>query len=236
MPDQNIHGILSLQDEIFKIIYPIIPNTALLSGGTALTRFYGLTHRFSEDIDIFFYKPKEEHSSATLEKIKNWLYALKTGGFSIEETAYEPGGDKLLFNLMAIASKGNNIIRIDFVDDVFSGCWLPVKMKTVDTNIEFNLDSIEAILHKKLYALYNSIMLGKPPRAKDLIDVYVLFKEKFVFDEVKDFYLNARDIILPFESIINAVSSANPDFSEILNLDKKVESGFKAWQTTLTSK
>ncbi len=230
MENQNtVKNILILQDEIFNALYPIIPQTAVLTGGTALTRFYGLTHRFSEDIDIFFYKPTEEPSSVTLERIKGWLNKLKSHGFFIEETAYEPGNNNMLFNLMVIASKYKNIIRIDFVDDVFSGCWLPVKMKTLDSGIEFNVDALEAILHKKLYAVYNTKMLGKEPRTKDLVDIYVLFKEKFVYSEVKDFYKNARDIILPFDSIMLEISNAisakldvKHDFSEIMNLDKKI--------------
>lgn len=232
---ENIKNILSLQDDVFAILHPVLPRDAVLAGGTALTRFYGFKHRFSEDIDIFFYRPKDESSTNTLARIKEWIDNIKLRGFFIEETFYEPGENNNLFNLRLIASKHKDIIKIDFIDDIFSGCWLPVKMKTTDTGVEFKVDNLEAILHKKLYAVYNNKMKFEKPRTKDIIDIYILFKEKFDFTEIRDFYKNARDIPLPFDSIMSAVSNTKLDFSEIINLDTAAIDKVKDWQTNLTN-
>ena len=42
----------------------------LMTGGTALTRFHGFRHRFSEDIDLFMFAPNSE-------KVLSWLSLLR---------------------------------------------------------------------------------------------------------------------------------------------------------------
>lgn len=107
---------------------------------------------------------------------------------------------------------------------------MPLKLKTIDTDIEFRVDSLEAILHKKLYAIYNNKLRNKTPGTKDIVDIFVLFKDKFVFNETRNFYKEARDVILPFDTVIKAIKEAELDYSEIMDLKKEVPEEITNWR------
>ncbi len=158
--------IISSQDVILKQLHGALPEDCVMTGGTALTRFHGFRHRFSEDIDLFMFSPDSE-------KVLSWLSPFRdTGGnvdiISLGDSQPGKGKDGNVFQAIAVVTpRGGVPIRVDFVEDVFSGCWLPQEMKSVDTSVDFRVDSLEAILHKKLYAVYSNTMTGEPPRGKD---------------------------------------------------------------------
>lgn len=228
---EKIKKTITTQDMILKVLYPILPDSCLLTGGTTLTRFYGFAHRFSEDLDFFFFRADEGFKD-TWSRVGEWIRSLRQSGFHIEVISAPEESIKKVFHLSFIATTPPTLfpVKVDFVEDVFSGCWLPERMKTVDTGIEFRIDSPEAILHKKLYAVYSNKMQEKEPRTKDVLDICVLFEERFDFVTVQDFYKNARDVVLPFDSIILVISEFKPDYSEIILLDPLLPERFKEWQ------
>lgn len=232
MPDKKSRLITS-QDAILTVLRDVLPEDCVMTGGTALTRFYGLGHRFSEDIDLFSFDCCED-------KVLSWLSALERAGaktdvIAMETSATGEDSSKVFHAIAVVTPHGGVPIRVDFVEDVFSGCWLPVQMKTVDSGVSFRVDSIEAILHKKLYAIYSNTMKSEPPRGKDAVDVFMLFKNFFDLNDVRDFYRDGRDIVLPFESVIKELAHREFDLSGIIDLDKNVETEFLTWQEELRS-
>ncbi|MBT9166691.1 MAG: hypothetical protein DDT19_00015 [Syntrophomonadaceae bacterium] len=227
MEKEDIKRVKDAQDLVLTAIRPLIPPEMALTGGTALTRFHGFRHRFSEDLDFFGYRLSKE-------KVMQCLRGLFNQGFSVELLSMDEGNDekkKTVYHSCHLITPhdksfigmeiGHTPIRVDFVEDVFSGCWLHQNMKTVDTKVKFPVDSLEAILHKKLYAIYNKKMCGKEPRTKDILDIHALFINSFVKKRVSEFYKNAREIVMPFDSIMKIMSEAKLDFSEVKGLDVK---------------
>lgn len=232
--------LLKNQDEIFRTLYSVLPTDCVLTGGTALTRFYGFTHRFSEDIDLFFYLP-EEPQGTSFSRVLNWIKALTPNGFHIENigtarAAFPNAVENkdILFHAAFVVHKNKAPVKIDFVEDAFSGCWLPQKLRTIDSKVEFRVDNIEAILHKKLYAVYSNYMKKKLPRGKDVVDLYILLTQTFDFDKVAALYKEERGISLPFNNIMRILSETkNLDFSEILDLKPDIQAGTLAWLKSL---
>ncbi|MEW6417436.1 MAG: nucleotidyl transferase AbiEii/AbiGii toxin family protein [Nitrospirota bacterium] len=140
-----------------------------------------------------------------------------------------------VFHLMTLISAPHSKqpVKVDFVEDIFSGCWLPQKMKTLETHVEFTVDSLEAILHKKLYAIYSNKMHNKPPRTKDILDIYILFRDTFHFDAVREFYRDSRDLTLPFNAVMRAIKDTGLDFNGILAVSSEIQKGVSLWQQGL---
>lgn len=224
---ENLDRINYAQNIILKNLYNILPNDCVLTGGTALTRFYNLTHRFSEDLDIFGY-------NITLDKVKKWLKELFYKGFQFEILSTESGEAKIFHCMTIITPVGHDMIKVDFVDDIFSGCWLPVRMKTIDSDVEFRVDTLEAILHKKLYAVYSNSILGKEARTKDIIDIFVLFRDFFILDDVIKFYQEARDIYLPIEAIIRYINRTELNFDDIIGIRENLKDDVLKWKKHIT--
>lgn len=224
--------IISSQDLILKQLHNTLPEDCVMTGGTALTRFHGFRHRFSEDIDLFMFDPSSE-------KVLSWLSPFRDAGgnvdiISLGDSQPGKGKDGNVFQAIAVVTpRGGVPIRVDFVEDVFSGCWLPQEMKSVDTSVDFRVDSLEAILHRKLYAVYSNTMKGEPPRGKDAVDLYMLVKGVFDMNTIRAFYREARDIVLPFDSIIRSVAHRSFDLSGIIDLEEAVREGFLEWQEEL---
>ena len=217
-------AIIQAQDTILIHLSDILPSTAVLTGGTALTRFHGCKHRFSEDLDIFSYE-------LTGEKVLKWLKHLSMKGFRTE--VLDTGGE--VFHCMSIIQPPgyNSVIKVDFVEDVFSGCWLPQTRRSVDTGVRFRVDSLEAILHKKLYAVYSCTLSGKTIRDKDVVDLYVLLGDVFTLDSVYEHYLNARDIVLPIDSVLEVLAYHQIRFDNIILEDESILQKVKEWQEKL---
>jgi len=220
----NLKELTSLQDKVLVVLYPVLPSDCVITGGTALTRFYGFSHRFSNDIDLFMYNPEK---TIVLE----WMKHLKDEGLHVEIINISEKVEKKVFHATIIATESNKCpVKLDIVEDVFSGCWLPLKLKTVDTGIEFRVDSLEAILHKNLYAVYNNRLQNMKPRTKDIIDIFVLFKDRFNLRETRRFYKEARDIVLPFDSVIKSIKETEFDYSEIMDLKKEIPNEITKWK------
>lgn len=232
--------LLKIQDDIFRIMFKALPENCLLTGGTALTRFHGFTHRFSEDIDLFFYLPEGEKQKDTLNNITSWLTPLRDNNFKItllgvtEDNSL--GMNRKLFHSAFIISKKRVIVRVDFVEDVFSGCWAPSVLKTVDTGINFRVDDLEAILHKKLFAVYSSYMMEKPIRSKDLVDLYMLFNNSFDLDKTRAFYEEGSGVSLPFDTIMDILTDIkNLAGDEILGINPGIPAKTLKWLGSLKS-
>lgn len=238
-PDAPI-DLAARQDEILKVLSGVLPLDAVITGGTALTRFYGFDHRLSDDIDIFFYADRDK--THTHERVLKWLSALSASGLCTEILFTEGGSGGLVYHASALVTspaRKPHPIRLDFVEDIFSGCWLPNTLRTSDSGIPFQVDSIEAILHKKLYAAYCNCKANKPPRGKDIVDIYSLFKNRFDFRAVLEFYRDAREITLPFESVMEHISGINvaalDDFHLMRGLKAGLESEIISWQEEVSS-
>ncbi len=138
----NRKELTSLQDKVLVVLDPVLPSDCVITGGTALTRFYGFNHRFSDDIDLFMYNPGK---TIVLECMKH----LKDAGLHVEIINIPEKVEKKVFHATIIATVSNQCpVKLDIVEDVFSGCWLPLKLKTVDTGVEFRVDSLEAFYYK----------------------------------------------------------------------------------------
>jgi len=225
----NQYGqIIASQDAVLKILFPIVPSHCVLTGGTALTRFHGFSHRFSEDLDLFLFSPYKD-------LILLWIVEMRRHAFYVEVVSGSSDRPDELFHLIALISppSANQPIRVDFVEDIFSGCWLPQRMKTHDTRVEFNVDPLEAILHKKLYAVYSNRLRHAAPRTKDILDIFILLRDTFRLEVVREFYRDARDISLPFNAIVEMIKEAPLDFEGLLGVSREIEREVSLWRAQL---
>ena len=61
----------------------------------------------------------------------------------------------------------------------------------------------------------------------------MLVKGVFDMNTIRAFYREARDIVLPFDSIIRSVAHRSFDLSGIIDLEEAVREGFLEWQEEL---
>ena len=67
-------------------------------------------------------------------------------------------------------------IKIDFIEDPFSGMWKPVRRKT-ESGLIFRVDALDQIYYRKIFSLLEQRrLLGRVARVKDLIDLYALHR------------------------------------------------------------
>ena len=138
----------------------------ILSGGTALSRFY-FHHRFSEDLDFFC-----EEFTFSFAKIEGVVNFLRREGFICELSGRtdEPGR----IRAASYTVKGNLPIKVDFLEDPFSGMWKPVDRKT-ESGLSFRVDSPDQVYYRKFFSLLEQWhRTGRIQRGKDLMDLYVL--------------------------------------------------------------
>lgn len=161
---------------ILEAFYSASEFPFVLSGGTALSRYY-LHHRESEDLDFFC-------KSFVLDfeyvyKIIN--LNLRTKGFICEEIERADKEGQIKY-IIFVVSYADAAIKLDFLDDPFSGMWEPAMRKDY-TDSPVIVDAIELIYYRKLYSItYGKHLLNERP--KDLVDLYFLNNVKPVFEMI----------------------------------------------------
>lgn len=104
--------IISSQDTMLMQLHDTLPEDCVMTGDTALTRFHGFRHRFSEDIDLFMSNPNSE-------KVLSWLSLLRDGGGNVDvitpgdSQPYE-GKEHSVFQAIAVVTpRGGVPVRVD---------------------------------------------------------------------------------------------------------------------------
>ena len=119
--------IYQAQDIILQILHKHKSFPYVLSGGTALSRFH-FHHRFSEDLDFFCEDP--DFSFEIVEGIINFL---RKAGLICELVGRTDKKGHLKIASYLIGS-----VKIDFLEDPFTGMWKPIKKKA-ESGIFFRL-------------------------------------------------------------------------------------------------
>lgn len=168
------------QDEILSALKKHARFPFVLSGGTALSRFY-FHHRFSEDLDFFF--TGYEFSFETIIETVN---ALRKSGlfFDLVGKTDQPGRLKIA----AYVASSPPHVKIDFLEDHLSGMW-PSEKRTSESGLVFEVDSPDQIYYRKLYSiLEQKHRLEKVMREKDLVDLYILHTYHCPMEKTVAFY------------------------------------------------
>ena len=156
------------QDEILVVLKRKKDFPYVLSGGTALSRFY-FHHRFSEDLDFFC-----ERATYSFEKIEEIVNYLRKAGFRCELVARSDLPRRLKAATYTVSS--HDPIKVDFLEDPFSGMWDPVQRKT-ESGLSFRVDALDQIYYRKLFSLLEQWHRTREiTRTKDLVDVYSLHR------------------------------------------------------------
>ena len=217
------------QDQILQLLSGQKTFPYVLSGGTALSRFY-LHHRFSEDLDFFcedwaFSSPKIEGMIGGLRR-KGWICEL--------------AGTTNMPHLLKAASytvrwKRNRPLKIDFLEDPFSGMWPPVKRST-ESGIPFRVDNLDQIYYRKFFALMEAAaQKGRPARTKDLVDLFYLHRQHRKLPEFVA-YLRKNHVPLQEEKIIMTLCRLKKGDMErgLKNLSVEI-STHEVWETLQTA-
>lgn len=157
------------QDKILAAFSKMKSFPFVLSGGTALSRFY-FHHRFSEDLDFFF--KGFTYSFAFVDLVIN---ALRKEAFLCDLVGRTDEPGRLKFAGYVI-TQDKVSVKVDFLEDPFSGMWLPVHRKS-DSGLVFEVDHPDQIYYRKFYSLLEQWHHTKKiRREKDLIDLYFLHR------------------------------------------------------------
>ncbi len=157
------------QDKILVAIRQVKPFPFVLSGGTALSRFY-FHHRFSEDLDFFC-----EATTFGFERVEGIVQKLRKTGMICESTGRsdEPGRLMAASYVMSPSSH-QHPVKVDFLEDPFTGMWNPVTRST-ETKISCRLDHLDQIYYRKFFSLLEQWHHTRGiHRIKDLVDLYAL--------------------------------------------------------------
>lgn len=166
-----MNGIYDAQNAILDIFYGLPEFPFTLSGGTALARYY-LHHRESEDLDFFCKNIDLDFEYVHKTVNRN----LRLNGFICEETERVDKQGQIKYIIFIITSPKGESIKVDFLEDPFSGMWEP-QARGDYTSHPVYVDSIELIYYRKLYAVtYGKHLISD--RIKDVVDLYFLNKEK----------------------------------------------------------
>jgi len=156
------------QDTLLIALKKIKPFPYVLSGGTALSRFY-FHHRFSEDLDFFC-----EQTTFSFEKVEGIVNRLRRSGLICELVGRADQTGRLKVASYAVRQRRRFSIKVDFMEDPFSGMWKPV-LKTDESGIRFRVDALDQIFYRKFYSLVEQrVRTGAIHRMKDLADLYTL--------------------------------------------------------------
>lgn len=181
-------------------------NGLYLSAGTALARFYKEGIRFSEDLDFFFDKSKENW--------KGWMAALSLNGL-IVEVAGTSRREGFAMTATALVSSESLTVKVDWIEDFFWGMWFPQMHALHDFNIW--VDHVDAIRHKKLFSIEQAIKRGTPPRNKDVFDILKIVRGDW--ESIHSFYDERKEIAGFDLDLIRSTLSLHGDFSGIFSLD-----------------
>ena len=178
-----------VQDLVLNTLNKIKKFPFVLSGGTALSRFY-FHHRFSEDLDFFF-----EGYDYSFSKVSQVISFLRKSGFVCEVIGRSDQAGQMKVDSYAITSSQSKTCRsetcrletplkIDFLEDPFSGMW-PVQKKKTESGVSFKVDHLDQIYYRKIYSiLVQWYSEKKIQRVKDLVDLYELHTRHRPMDEM----------------------------------------------------
>ncbi len=166
---ETFHHLYFLQDEILSALSEFAKKNDfpfVLTGGTALVRFLlKSSYRVSYDLDFF---------SDRLNVFESWNYEslieFLKGRFPVVLAKMSKEGTQMLF--VEVGSK-NSIVRIDFVEDVFSGIFDSEEFSLTPLRIE----PINAIYFRKIYTVVTSSLIRPEKlieRVKDIVDLIYL--------------------------------------------------------------
>jgi hypothetical protein len=189
-------GLYQLQERIWQHIFKhekeLGISNVLLCGGTALARFY-LDHRVSYDLDFFVplkFNPLLLQSQ------------LKEIGLVLLDTHLE-GGSDYCNQLKGIVRFGQDVVKVDFIEDIYEGMFDAVFKERAKTEV------IEGLYHRKIRTV--SGMFLKDGRiqngrqtARDLFDLYVLgqeVKSLSVFIE----HINQHGANIPLDGMMRGI-------------------------------
>lgn len=146
--------------EFFKCSFA---NDFFLTGGTALSAFF-LSHRISEDLDLFTLNQNIDLSAVNAEAIKI-INNLKG---KIEDRVTSPTFSRFIFKV------DKDAVKVDIVKET------PLHFGKITTTNNIPIDSLENIAVGKLLALFSRA------DTKDFIDLYFLLKvdKKISFEKV----------------------------------------------------
>lgn len=154
------------QDLVLSFFRRVKPFPYVLSGETALSRFY-FHHRFSEDLDFFC-----EEINFSFEKIEAVVNRLRKTGWVCELVGRTDEPGRLKAASYTIRKK--HPVKLDFLEDPLSGMWGPVVRKT-ESGVSFRVDDLDQIYYRKFFSLleqwHRTHEIG---RIKDLVDIYCL--------------------------------------------------------------
>lgn len=156
-----------------EILYPLqngVLNTVIksgtpffLTGGTALSRYY-LSHRYSDDLDLFV--NSDPHYSEAVTTLLHLLTEENSkGGYYLDLNSIRRERD---FTRIVVidSSRPEYSLQIDLINDV-----APHYGEIVSDTVLGRVDSWENILSNKLTALFRS-------EPKDVVDIWVLSRRK----------------------------------------------------------
>jgi predicted nucleotidyltransferase component of viral defense system len=164
----EIDKLYELQDKILTSLSDFLNSgnkfPFFLTGGTALVRFHlKITYRISYDLDFFSY---EKITKEEVENIISFLFKKFNVSFKAENE------EEKIF--ICELREGDLSVKVDFVEDPFLQVFEPEKLE--ETNLL--IDSIQAIYFRKIYALIDLYIRGRPvDRIKDILDLMELTKK-----------------------------------------------------------
>lgn len=182
------------QDRILTALKKLRNFPFVLSGGTALSRFY-FHHRFSEDLDFFC-----EEIDFSFEKIEKIMILLRKEGFSCKLSTQSARPGHLAAAIYEIGRKTR--IKVDFLEDPFSGMWNPVQRKS-DAGYTFRVDALDQIYYRKFFALIEQWhKIRRIRRTKDLVDLYALHRYHRSIEKTVEYYRRHRVPVLEEKLIV----------------------------------
>ena len=177
----------------------------VLSGGTALSRFY-FHHRFSEDLD--FFGETVEFSLEMVEKVVGYLRGYGVVCELVGRTNL-PGRLKAA----SYVAGSENAVKIDFLEDPFSGMWKPTVKKT-ESGVRFRVDALDQIAYRKFFSLLEQWHKSRSiSRAKDLVDLYLLHTKHRPIEKTLKLY-RRQNVPIDEEKLILLLSKLEPKIME----------------------
>ena len=147
-------------------ILPFQGSSAVLCGGTALSRLY-LRHRVSFDLDFFYQKLDARALGA----------AIKASGLRFQATSLVDS-EAEANQLHGTLQLPEGVLKISFVEDAYAGVYPQIEQE-ISPGLAVLTEPVEGLYHRKLRTIVGAADAGERPvggrqTARDLFDLYVL--------------------------------------------------------------
>ena len=135
--------------------------------------------KISEDLDFFF-----EGYDYSFQKVSQVISFLKKAGFVCDVIGRADQAGHLKVDSYAItSSQSKTPLKVDFLEDPFSGMW-PVKKRKTQSGVSFKVDHLDQIYYRKIYSILAQLHSEKKiQRVKDLVDLYELHTKHRTLDK-----------------------------------------------------